>query len=280
MMLIALVAFVVALTPAAKAAVPAGTYVALGDSYTSGPLIPLYDQPLGCLRSSLLNYPHLIATQLGLTLRDASCAGAETDDMTGTQGVTPGPNPPQFDRLDANTGLVTVQLGGNDIGFSGIAKDCISLSPNGHPCRDKFVVNGVDEISANIAETAPKIAAVLQGIHQRSPHARVLVIPYITIVPSGSPILCWPQLPIAYADVPYLHAKQAELNQMLATQAAANGAEYVDVYTLSEGHDSCQVPGLRWVEPAVPLNLAAPAHPNVLGMIGMAGAIEHAITSG
>ncbi|MGI8662841.1 MAG: SGNH/GDSL hydrolase family protein [Acidimicrobiales bacterium] len=278
-MLFVLVASVMVLLPSAKAAAPPGTYVALGDSYTSGPLIPLYDQPLGCLRSSLLNYPHIVAQQLGLTLRDASCAGADTQDMTGTQGVTPGPNPPQFDRLDATTSLVTLQIGGNDIGFSSIAKDCLSLSTQGHPCQDKFVVGGVDEISGRIQAVGPKVAAVLQGIHTRSPLARVLVIPYITIVPSGSPILCWPQLPVAYEDIPYLHAKQAELNAMLATQAAANSAEYVDVYGPSDGHDSCQLPGLRWVEPVVPLNLAAPAHPNAIGMLAMAGIIEQALTA-
>ncbi|MEY2570655.1 MAG: hypothetical protein QOE63_1005, partial [Acidimicrobiaceae bacterium] len=171
-------------------------------------------------------------------------------------------------------------IGGNDIGFSSIASACVSLtSTQGHPCQDKFVVGGVDEISARIQATGPKVAAVLQGIHARSPLARALVIPYITIVPSGSPLLCWPQLPIAYDDIPYLHAKQAELNAMLATQAVTNGAEYVDVYGPSDGHDSCQPPGLRWVEPLVPLNLAAPLHPNAIGMLAVASIIEQTLTA-
>ena len=77
--------------------------------------------------------------------------------------------------------------------------------------------------------------------------------------------------------MPYLRDKEKELNAMLATQAAAAGATYVDVYTPSIGHDACQLPGVRWVEPMVPLSPAAPVHPNALGMQGMAAVLAGAI---
>src|SRR5205085_1897697 len=135
------------LAPAAVASAPPRSYVALGDSYTAGPVIPLQIPPYGCLKPDP-NYPHLAAPELGLpAFRDASCSGAETDDMTHTQNVDPGPNPPQFDSLDANTRIVSIQIGGNDIGFSEIAKNCSSTTPYGHPCQDRYVVNGDDEIS-------------------------------------------------------------------------------------------------------------------------------------
>ena len=55
--------------------------------------------PFGCLKSNN-NYANLTARNLGLTLKDASCSGAETEDMTSPQNVDPdGPNPPQFDSL-------------------------------------------------------------------------------------------------------------------------------------------------------------------------------------
>ena len=84
-------------------------------------------------------------------------------------------------------------------------------------------------------------------------------------------------MPIAPDDVPYLRAKEKELNAMLATQAAAAGATYVDVYGPSIGHDACQLPGVRWVEPLIPLAPAAPVHPNALGMRGMADALLAAL---
>jgi lysophospholipase L1-like esterase len=269
------VAAIVAVLVLAGAAHAAPRYAALGDSYAAGPLIPAPLPPFGCLKSSS-NYAHLAE----LTLRyaefaDPTCSGAETEDMTQSQGVTPGPNPPQFDSLTADTALVTVQIGGNDIGFSSIAKDCLSTSPDGHPCQDKYVVGGVDEISRRIAGTAPKVDAVLDGIRARSPQAKILVVNYSAILPhTGNG--CWPQMPIARADVPYLRAKQEELNAMLAQQAAANGAQVVDVYAASVGHDACALPGVRWVEPVVPVNTAAPLHPNLLGMQAMAAMVVSA----
>lgn len=254
---------------AALLAVPAGaaasSYVSLGDSYVAGPVIPLQIKPWGCLKSDH-NYAHLAAPQLGLDLRDPSCSGAETEDMTQTQGVSPSPNPPQFGALGADTTLVTLGIGGNDIGFSSLAKDCFSTSPTGSPCRDKYVVNGNDEVSRRIAETAPKVAAVLQEIHTRSPDARVMVVNYPAIFPEEGPG-CYPQIPVADGDVAWLRDKERELNAMLADQAVANGATVVDWYRASIGHDACQPPVIKWVEGPVPLNAAAPVHPNLLGMM-------------
>ena len=41
---------------------------------------------------------------------------------------------------------------------------------------------------------------------------------------------------------------------------------YVDVYGPSAGHTACDLPAIRWVEPIVPVNAAAPVHPNLGGM--------------
>jgi hypothetical protein len=227
-------------------------------------VIPVQVPLFGCLKSNN-NFPNLTARELGLALNDASCSGAETEDMTQPQGVTPGPNPPQFDRLDADTQIVSLGIGGNDIGFSEIAENCASTDPNATPCQDRYVVNGRDEISERIQATAPKVAEVIQGIHARSPAARVFVVNYLPILPDTGPG-CWPQVPVTEGDVPYLREKQKELNAMLAEQAAANGAVLVDAYTAGIGHDACQLPVVRWVEPVAPASPAAPLHPNLFGM--------------
>jgi hypothetical protein len=85
-------------------------------------------------------------------------------------------------------------------------------------------------------------------------------------------------MPVAPGDAPYLRDTEKRLNAMLATQAAAAGATYVDVYTPSIGHDACSLPGARWVEPLLPLSPAAPVHPNALGMQGMAAVVAAAMT--
>jgi lysophospholipase L1-like esterase len=254
----------------------AANYVALGDSYAAGPFIPNPVLPLGCLKSDH-NYPHVAAPSIGLTLRDASCSGATTVDMTNPQSVSPdGPNPPQLNSLDASTTVVSLTIGGNDIGFSEVAEGCITLNPFSHPCLDKYDAGGVDQLKARIEATAPKVAAVLQGIHTRSPAAKIYVVNYPAIFPeTGSG--CWPQMPIGFQDAPYLRSTEQRLNSMLATQAAANGATLVNWYGASIGHDACKGTSTRWVEPLVPGTLAAPIHPNKQGMAGGAATLVAAV---
>jgi hypothetical protein len=264
-----LAAAMLAMLAAFAGAAHAASYVALGDSYAAGPVIPNQIAPLGCLKSDH-NYAHLAAPSIGLPLRDPSCSGATTNDMTNPQSTELGTNPPQFDSLDAETTRVSLTIGGNDIGFSEVALSCITINPFSTPCKDKYDSGGKDQIAERIAATAPKVAAVLQGIHTRSPAAKVFVVNYAAIFPETG-FGCWPQMPIGFGDVPYLRAKEKELNAMLATQAAANGATLVNWYNASIGHDACKGSSTRWVEPVVPSNPAAPIHPNLAGMTGAAG---------
>jgi lysophospholipase L1-like esterase len=256
----------------------AANYVSLGDSYAAGPFIPNPVLPLGCLKSDH-NYPHLAAASIG-PLKDASCSGAKTDDMTNPQNVDPdGPNPPQLNSLTTSTEVVSLTIGGNDIGFSEIAQSCITLNPFSSPCRDKYTAGGKDQVAERIAATAPKVTAVLQGIHARSPKARVYVLNYPAIFPeTGSG--CWPQMPVSFKDAPYLRAKEQELNAMIASQVAANGATLVNWYAASIGRDSCKSSSVRWVEPLIPNNPAAPIHPNLHGMEGGAAVLVAAFKAG
>jgi lysophospholipase L1-like esterase len=260
----------------AATAARAANYVALGDSYAAGPLIPNPLLPLGCLKSSS-NYAHLAAPSIGLTLRDASCSGAKTEDMTNPQNVDPdGPNPPQFNSLDASTTVVSVTIGGNDIGFSEVVESCITYNPFSSPCKNKYASGGKDQLAERIAATAPKIGAVLQGIHTRAPTAKIYLVNYPAVFPeTGNG--CWPQMPVSFTDAPYLRATEQRLNSMLATQAAANGATLVNWYGASIGHDACKSTSTRWVEPLVPGTLAAPVHPNKQGMVGGANALLAAV---
>ena len=253
-----------ALAGAARAA----NYVALGDSYAAGPIVPNQIAPYGCLKSDH-NYAHLAAPTIGLALKDATCSGATTEDMTESQETSLGSVPPQFDSLSAETTRVSLTIGGNDIGFTEIIENCVTLNPFSTPCKNTYDSGGHDQIAERIAATAPKVAAVLQGIHSRSPSAKVFVVNYAAILPETG-YGCWPQMPLGFGDVPYLRSKEKELNSMLATQAAANGASLVNWYNASIGHDACKSSSVRWVEPLIPANLAAPVHPNERGMQGAA----------
>ncbi len=274
---VASAALAVALTVpgSASAAAPTGKYVALGDSYTSGPLIPS-QVDLNCTRSDH-DYPHLVHNAIGSSgFSDVSCGGATTVDIlnpsNGELGIA---IPAQLAAVTPDTALVTVGIGGNDIGFSSIINTCVSASysnPFGSPCKNQFTAGGVDQLQGRINATAPKVAAVLQAVHQAAPGARVVVVGYPAILPDTG-FGCFPVQPIAFGDVPYLRSTEKSLNSMLASTAAANGASYVDTYTPTIGHDICKSSSVRWIEGLIPGNSAAPFHPNASGEQAMAGAV-------
>jgi lysophospholipase L1-like esterase len=267
--------------PAAAGPPTLDHYVALGDSYTAGPGIPnQLPEAGGCGRSDH-NYPHLVAAALAVAqFTDVSCSSATTDHMTGPQTLSDGlaDNPPQFGALGPDVDLVTLGIGGNDIGFAEIIANCVTRSvllPVTAPCQAYYTRQG-DELGARIEATAPKVAAVLAGIRERAPAARILVVGYPVILPAEGPG-CWPLMPIAVGDVAWLRTVQGRLNSMLAAQAAAAGATFVDTYTSSVGHDVCRLPGEKWVEGVVPTAPASPVHPNALGMANSAAQVVESV---
>lgn len=86
-------------------------------------------------------------------VRTSNRRGAVTADMTGPQPVIGGANPAQFASLTADTDLVTV--------------------------------GGVDRLSARVDALAPAIDSVIQGVHRRSPHAVVVVVGHLPVLPAA-----------------------------------------------------------------------------------------------
>jgi lysophospholipase L1-like esterase len=260
---------------AASAAQAAGIYVALGDSYTSAPLVPnQHGEPIDCGRSDH-NYPSLIAQEFKVDeFIDVSCGSAQTKHMTEPQTDLPagGTNPPQFNALRADATLVTVGIGGNDAGLVGVAEKCAELgvtNPTGTACRDYWAPGGNDTVAAKIEAAKPKIAGVLQGIHQRSPAARVAIVGYPDVLPKNGES-CYPMVPLSPDDIRYIDELIVRINAMISGQAAANDAEFVDTYRDSGGHDVCKLPPNRWFEGLVPTEPAYPLHPNGKGEASMA----------
>jgi hypothetical protein len=282
MLLGALLCACTALAPGTATAAETGPYVALGDSYTAAPLVlPQVGTPVGCSRSSN-NYPSVVARALSIaSFRDVSCSSATTVHMTSPQQVTLGVNQPQFEGLRAETELVTVGIGGNDVGLVGAAVTCAqlgALAPTGTACRSHFNSGGSDRLSAQIQATAPKIAAVIDGIRTRSPLARIVVVGYPDVLPrTGNG--CYPLVPLSPDDVRYFDGLIVQTNEMLAATSIANGAEFADTYLDSVGHDVCTLPPTRWFEGLVPTAPAFPLHPNALGEASMGRSVLKVLAS-
>ncbi|AHI00597.1 SGNH/GDSL hydrolase family protein [Kutzneria viridogrisea] len=258
-------------------------YVALGDSYTSGPFIPwMRLSPIGCARSTN-NYPSWVASRLGIgDFTDVSCGGADTTNMTKSQSVPLfGTNSPQFAALNKDTDLVTIGIGGNDYGvFGSVVNTCPTLrdsDPVGAPCQRHFTVNGVDTLLASIAKTEQNITEVVRQTRKLAPKAKVLLIGYPRIVPPTG--YCPDILPMADGDYRYLDSIERALNTAVANAAKAGGGTYVDTYGPSLGHDACAGDGAAWVQgKSFNLFAAFPYHPLKAGMVAEAAIIADLLT--
>ncbi|WP_052389954.1 SGNH/GDSL hydrolase family protein [Streptomyces sp. NRRL B-24484] len=279
--------------PAANAADAGGDYVALGDSYAAGAGVPSQYAGL-CLRSSR-NYGHLVAAELGsASYRDATCGAAKVSDLTEAQyDAFIRVNDPQLDSVSAGTDLVTLGIGGNelgtsDLGIGDVIATCMAgavVNPFGTPCKDVYAHGhwdfrtwswqwGEDTLVNRIDAAGPQVAAALQKIHAKAPHAKVLLVGYPSVLPDNERN-CIGRQPITTGDVAYLRGILHRLNDKLAATAAANGATYVDTLTPTRGHDVCSDD--RWIEGALPGSPAVPFHPNATGEKVMARAVLAAL---
>ena len=241
------------------------SYVALGDSFTAGPGIPPQTEGNPCGRSGS-NYPTLVAAGLGIEdFVDASCSAADSTALAGPQttgnGVTV---PPQYDALQRDTDLVTVGIGGNDIGLVQLAVGCVNLAPppQGASCAVTNTAGGTDRVDAAIDTFAPAYTAAIDEIRRRSPDARIVLVGYPTGIRDGG---CFPDQPMWPEDATYLQAKIDRLNAVMRERAESADVDYVDLRDPSRGHDACAAPDTRWI---AGLQMAAgsiPLHPNAAG---------------
>jgi lysophospholipase L1-like esterase len=262
-------------SPSAASSSPFPTYVALGDSYSAGPLIPVTDVADGCFRSDH-NYPSLVAEALHSKLVDRTCSGAETKAFTTAQYAAV---PPQETALDKDTSLVTVGLGGNDEQvFRTLTEQCPSLrasDPTGSPCEKSLVAGGSDKLLQALARTEKSLAAVLAQVHRLAPKAEVLAIGYPQLVSADH--VCG-KLPLATGDYAYLAKVNRALTGAVQKAATASGATYVDVWKLSAGHDICSAD--PWINGSVDQQGKAPRyHPFAVEHAAVAKLVESVLAS-
>ena len=212
----------------------------------------------------------------------------------------------QLDRgfLDANTTLVTMTIGGNDVGFGPILKACITspgvlASPateckvDPAPAETEFSGTIEQMVDSRLAALPGKITSVLQEIKQRAGNARIILLGYPTLFENGT--LC---VALSESTKSWLNSVSQRLNQAL-TKAAFDAGTYVTYespqYRFS-GHNVCaDNPALRrlvltttpgdagtWIQPpnAAGFGISAQSvHPNQFGTDLYAQAANNAVAS-
>jgi lysophospholipase L1-like esterase len=205
---------------AAQAQAPAVDYVALGDSYSSGSGAGPYIDAT-CQRS-LKAHPSLLAAELDAEFTFAACGGATTDDVLAEQ----------IQALDAETDLVTIGIGGNDIGWTQAITACITPFQNCTPAIQEAERKATEELPA-------KLEAVYTEIETRSPHAEVVVTGYPRLFAARN--TCDAFGSISIAEQQRMNVGADVLSGVIEAAAEAHGFTYVDVRDEFAGHEVCSV---------------------------------------
>ena len=278
-------------TPAkhnSNTAIPAGSrYVAMGSSYAAGPGVttPAETPTTRCSRSSD-NYAHQLTRKRNLTLVDVSCSGATTDHLLGPWNELP----PQLDAVNSDTKLVTITIGGNDVGFvSGLfASSCegAASNPNIVPppiCRAMAESQSPAAAQARAQMNAPMDEAkwqtlakhfdqIITDVHRKAPSARLIFVDYLTVVPERK--FC-DSVPLTTDGATIARTLAKRLKQLTADAAKRGGAEILAASDMSKTHDACAKTAwiTGFIVPAGSKGFT-PYHPNLTGMTAIAEALD------
>jgi lysophospholipase L1-like esterase len=245
-------------------------YVALGSSMAAGPGIAPRDKhaPLRAARSAA-NYPHLAAQRLGLDLVDVTYSGATTADV-----LTDRRNgePPQVTALDGSESLVTITIGGNDVGYVPL----LTAAALPHAVRSVPVLGDrvrelVDPAARDrdLVDVAEKLENVGREVRSRAPRARVLFVDYLTLLPPAGEEAA----PLSGVEAALGRRVAATLERLTAEAAKASGCGLVRASDASRAHhpwsaDPWTTKPSRYGLP-IP-GRPFPAHPNAAGMRAVA----------
>jgi len=242
--LTALLALLLAGLLQAPAHAAAPTYVALGDSYASGTGTRSYiSDGTSCQRSTYA-YPKLIAAARGYTLDFKACTGATVSGVSNTQ----------LSALTAATNYVSISVGGNDAGFSGVLTEC---------AQPGWLSNcnaAIDKAQAYITNTLPgRLATLYASIRSKAPSAKVVVVGYPRIFNGED---CNAATWFSPAEETRLNATADLLNSKTSAQASAKGFSFANPTSRFVGHAVCD--SSEWLN-GLSSPISESYHPNRTG---------------
>jgi lysophospholipase L1-like esterase len=225
---------------------------------------------------SARNYAHLVAQRAGLDLVDVTYSGATTAHvLTDRQHGAP----PQITALDGSESLITVTIGGNDVGYvpllmaaslPAIARHLPLLGGRIAELRDSAARERA------LAEVFDSLCEVGRSVRQRAPRARVLFVDYLTLLPPAGE----PAPPLSVEDVQLGRQVATTLEQLTAKAAAATDCEVVSAAAASRDHHAWSMHPwtVKSARSVVPLpGRPAPLHPNAAGMRAAADLVLKAL---
>jgi lysophospholipase L1-like esterase len=225
------------------------------------------------------NYPHLVAAELGLDLVDVTYSGATTARLLDTPQDEA---PPQLDAVGADTGLVTITAGGNDLEYVGTFVRGSMLNTLAKPATilGRRVANRIRarvsylKGDAAYQTVTDSLVTVVERVRERAPASRIVLVDYLTLVgPSTRPRL---DVPLNEEQLPSIAMMADGLAAAFAKAAATAGADLVVSSAASRQHaigsPEPWTTGFTLRPPGFP-GAVVPYHPNAAGMRAVADLI-------
>jgi len=233
---------VLALASPAQAAA-GDRYVALGDSYSSGVGAGSYISSSGsCTRSSNAYSALWAAAHAPASYTSVACSGATTTSVNNTQ----------LSALSSATTLVSITVGGNDVGFATIMSTCALYGTT--EC-----VNAV-QAAENMAQTQlpGMLDTVYNGIRSAAPNARVVVLDYPVFYQLNT--FC---IGLSSTSRAKIDEGINLLDGVLRSAAGRHTFTFADVRSIFVGHQLCS--GDKWLHALNFLNITESYHPTANG---------------
>lgn len=275
---------------------PLTRYVALGDSFQSGEgayeYLPLTDVPGNKCHRSAMAYPKRLVDNgtVALDLDFGACSGATTDDLALTVSSSGPPytdGTAQLDRLDSSTKLVTIGVGGNDLGFGPILNDCFTSSIG--DAFNPFAESSCEEDLGDTLQASydslvsdDKLGKAYREVRRRAPFARVVILGYPRFFVEGgnnndsSKDYCGG---FRMADQRWIDSNIRKLNGLISNQAGSLGLQYADIYETPKGHELCGPSKDDFLNGLVGLGDPESFHPNAFGHELITGTLTDSLTS-
>lgn len=236
-------ALALSLVPALSASAAGANYVALGDSYSSGVGAGSYISSSGSCDRSTNAYSALwAAAHSPSSYKSVACSGAKTTDVIANQ----------VSALSSSTTLVSITIGGNDVGFSNIMVDCNLYGTT-------TCVNEINAAEADAKANLPgKLANVYSAIRSKAPNARVVVLGYPEFYDLTKSCIGLSQTSRTAID-----AGINLVDSIIQTAATKAGFTYGDVRGSFSGHEICD--SNRWLHSVNFWDVTESYHPTADG---------------
>jgi len=269
------------------------SYVALGDSYSSGEgVFPYFDTTnlfSGCHRSTRA-YPTLIrtpgTTQAIADRTDAqfdfiACSGAVTNNVT-VSGEWLYGEPPQLaavNGVNASRDLVTLTIGGNDAQFAPILRYCLV---HNH-CHDLKPFDPYLDLELGdlfplwVAVVKARLLDLYSEIRSATPNAATLVLGYPFVVSgqecAAAQVPFYEDAKLSASEQAFMRDANQQLNTAIAEATAQIGLHFVPVANHFAGHEVCGVSD-DWINGLVLPNFKASFHPTHRGQLEYAEVVN------